>query len=108
MGFLPRSTFGQTVLLVGILLFINQIFSFLTVTAYVVRPNYQQTIHLLAKQIKVLFLNVDLGDERLTAQLGQRFFEATGIEVYNALEARNRGVDEMPYYYVTKPESSLL
>ena len=106
MGFLPRSTFGQTVLLVGILLFINQIFSFLTVTAYVVKPNYQQTIHLLSKQIKVLFLDVDLGDDRLTAQLSERFFEATGIEVYNAQEAVTKGVNEMPYYWAFSDEMS--
>ena len=106
MGFLPRSTFGQTVLLVGILLFINQIFSFLTVTAYVVKPNYQQTIHLLSKQIKVLFLDVDLGDDRLTAQLSERFFEATGIEVYNAEEAVTKGVNEIPYYWAFSDEMS--
>ncbi len=106
MGLLPRSTFGQTVLLVGVLLFINQVFSYMTVTAYVVRPNYQQTIHLLAKQVKVLFLNVDLGDEKLNNQLGQRFFEATGITVYDKEEAANQGVEQMPYYWVFSDEMS--
>ncbi|MCJ8269185.1 MAG: two-component system sensor histidine kinase EnvZ, partial [Psychrosphaera sp.] len=106
MGLLPRSTFGQTVLLVGVLLFINQVFSYMTVTAYVVRPNYQQTIHLLAKQVKVLFLNVDLGDEELNNQLGQRFFEATGITVYDKAEAASQGVEQMPYYWVFSDEMS--
>ena len=103
---LPRSTFGQTVLLVGVLLFINQVFSYLTVMTYVVRPNYQQTIHLLSKQVKVLFLNVDLGDPQLNIQLSQRFYEATGIEVYNAEQAREEKVHEMPYYWVFSNEMS--
>lgn len=106
MGMLPRSTFGQTVLLVGVLLFINQIFSYLTVTAYVVKPNYQQTIHLLAKQIKVLFLDVDLVDDQIKATLGKRFFEATGIEVYNQEEAYQAGVLQMPYYWIFSDEMS--
>jgi two-component system osmolarity sensor histidine kinase EnvZ len=108
MRVLPRSAFGQTVLLVGILLFINQVFSYMTVMVYVVRPNYQQTIHLLAKQVKVLFLNVDLKDPELTAQLGRSFVDATGIVVYSSDEAKKQGVDQMPYYWVLSEEMSKL
>lgn len=104
MGLLPRSAFGQTVLLVGLLLFINQIFSFMTVLAYVIKPTYQQTIDLLAKQIRVIFLDVDLDDPALNAQLGRRFYEATGIVVFTKEEAEAEGVQHMPYYYVYSRE----
>ncbi len=106
MRILPRSAFGQTVLLVGLLLFINQIFSFMTVLALVIKPTYQQTIDLLAKQVRVVFLNVDLGDPALNAQLAQRFFDATGIAVYGKAEAMEQGVEQMPYYYIYSREMS--
>lgn len=106
MRLLPRSAFGQTVFLVGVLLFINQVFSYMTVMAYVVKPNYQQIIHLLAKQVKVVFLDVDLQDQRLNAQLGRRFFEATGIEVLSESEAMEQGVNQLPFYWVFSNEMS--
>ncbi|MFT4924744.1 MAG: two-component system osmolarity sensor histidine kinase EnvZ [Phenylobacterium sp.] len=106
MRLLPRSAFGQTVFLVGVLLFINQVFSYMTVMAYVVKPNYQQIIHLLAKQVKVVFLDIDLKDQRLNEQLGRRFFEATGIEVLSDKEAVLQGVDQLPFYWVLTNEMS--
>ncbi|MFT5161894.1 MAG: two-component system osmolarity sensor histidine kinase EnvZ, partial [Alteromonadaceae bacterium] len=106
MRLLPRSAFGQTVFLVGVLLFINQVFSYMTVMAYVVKPNYQQIIHLLAKQVKVVFLDVDLKDPRLNEQLGLRFFEATGIEVLSHSEAMLQGVNKLPFYWVLTAEMS--
>lgn len=106
MRLLPRSAFGQTVLLVGLLLFINQIFSFMTVLALVIKPTYQQTIDLLAKQVRVVFLNVDMGDPALNSQIARRFFDATGIEVFFEKEAIELGVDNMPYYYIYSREMS--
>ncbi len=106
MRFLPRSAFGQTVFLIGVLLFINQVFSYMTVMTYVVKPNYQQIIHLLAKQVKVVFLEVDLQDQRLNEQLGRRFYDATGIEVLSQPEAIAQGVDQLPFYWVFSDEMS--
>lgn len=106
MGILPRSAFGQTVLLVGLLLFINQVFSFMTVLDLVIKPTYQQTIDLLAKQVRVVFLNLDLEDPAINAQLGRRFYEATGIEVFTTSQAKDQGVDFMPYYYILSREMS--
>jgi two-component system osmolarity sensor histidine kinase EnvZ len=106
MRFLPRSAFGQTVFLVGVLLFINQVFSYLTVMAYVVKPNYQQIIHLIAKQVKVVFLDVDLKDQGLSDQLASRFFEATGIQVLSHSEAMAQGVNQLPFYWVLSNEMS--
>jgi len=38
---LPRSAFSQTVLLIGCLLLINQLVSYVTVAVYVLKPSYQ-------------------------------------------------------------------
>ncbi len=61
MRLLPRSAFGQTVLLIGVLLLINQVVSYLSVTYYFIKPSYQQINSLIATQVATLehtgFLN---------------------------------------------------
>ena len=52
MRILPKSAFGQTVLLIGELLLINQVVSYLSVTYYFVRPTTQQISSLLATQVQ--------------------------------------------------------
>lgn len=48
---LPRSAFSQTVMLIGCLLLINQLFSYVSVALYVIKPSYQQINQLIARQI---------------------------------------------------------
>lgn len=59
MKILPRSAFGQTVLLIGILLLINQVVSYISIAIYILQPNSQQINQLLAKQVKVVFIEID-------------------------------------------------
>ena len=66
MRFLPKSAFGQTVLLIGMLLLINQVVSYLSVTYYFIRPSYQQINNLLATQINLVFIEeIDHKDPEL-------------------------------------------
>ena len=58
MKILPRSAFGQTVLLIGLLLLINQIVSWVSIALYIIQPNSQQIHQLLAKQVRVVFIDV--------------------------------------------------
>ena len=76
MRFLPKSAFGQTVLLIGILLFINQVVSLVSVTFYFVSPNVQQINNLLATQIKLAFIE-EIDSE--TPELDPRFYQAAGM-----------------------------
>lgn len=95
MRFKPRSAFGQTVLLIGILLLINQVVSYLSVTYTFIRPSYQQINSLLATHIKVLFLeDVD----HLNPAFANRYFEATGIRIYSEEEAIQNGLQQATYY----------
>ncbi len=80
MRLFPRSAFGQTVFLIGILLLINQLVSYLSVVYYVIKPSYQQINHLIAKQIKVVFIDVEHSDVLLSEELTKRFRRETGIE----------------------------
>ncbi|HAD88561.1 MAG TPA: two-component system sensor histidine kinase EnvZ, partial [Alteromonas macleodii] len=48
MRLIPKSAFGQTVMLIGVLLLINQIVSYISVTYYFIQPSYQQINSLLA------------------------------------------------------------
>lgn len=91
----PTSAFGQTVLLIGILLLINQVVSYLSVTYTFIRPSYQQINSLLATHIKVLFLqDVD----HLNPNFHKRYFEATGIRIYTLAGGRDNGLDQATHY----------
>ena len=85
MKVLPRSAFGQTVLLIGFLLFINQVVSYISFALYVIEPNQQQINQLLAKQIRVVF--IDLNDASLSPKMAEAFHHETGIGVYREEDA---------------------
>ena len=106
MIFLPKSSFGQTVLLIGILLFINQIVSLVSVTFYFVSPNVQQLNDLLATQIKLVFVE-DIDSK--TPKLDPRFYQATGMRIYNQSEAIKNGLEQsIPYQSWSKQMSDSL
>jgi len=96
MKILPRSAFGQTILLIGFLLLINQAVSLVSIMNYIVQPNYQQINQLLSKQVHVLF--IDVKDPELGALMAKSFQEETGIEVYDQQEAFRFGLADAVYY----------
>ncbi len=106
MRLFPKSAFGQTVFLIGALLLINQVVSYISVALYVIKPNVQQLNYLLARQIKVVFIDVDIKDPEVAWHLRKRFHEATGIEVFNWSEARRNGVDQARVYNFLSDEIS--
>lgn len=106
MSFLPRSAFGKTVFLIGFLLLINQLVSYFLVAVYVIQPSLQQTNHLIAKQIKVVFIDVGHSNATLSAEITERFQQATGIDVYRESEALRHGLAEATYYQYISDEMS--
>ena len=106
MRLLPRSAFGQTILLIGSLLFINQTVSLVSIMNYIVQPNYQQINQLLAKQVHVLFIEVK--DPKLGAMMAQSFQRETGIEVFAEGEAMRFGLAEARHYPHRSDEMSVL
>jgi two-component system osmolarity sensor histidine kinase EnvZ len=107
MKVLPRSAFGQTVLLIGFLLFVNQVVSYISFALYVIEPNQQQINQLLAKQIRVVF--IDIKDARLSPKMAEAFHRETGIGVYREAEALKLGLGSAGYYpYRSEQMSALL
>lgn len=107
MKFSPRSAFGQTVLLIGFLLLINQVVSYLSILIYYIQPNFHQTNQLLAKQVKVVFL--DIGQANYSPALEEAFHEQTGIWVYREQDALRLGLKEAVHYrYWSQQMSELL
>ncbi|TVL32648.1 two-component system sensor histidine kinase EnvZ [Shewanella algae] len=97
---LPRSAFSQTVMLIGCLLLINQLVSYLTVTVYFIKPSYQQINQLIARQINLLFVDgVEVGREHLTIvdALNAKVRD-DGMHVYNQKQAREAGIERATYY----------
>lgn len=97
MKLLPRSAFGQTVFLIGSLLLINQIVSYVSVVFYLFEPAYQQINNLMASQVKVLFLG-DKNGYRVPTQLSKDFIEATKIQVMNEPDAMRNGLSQATHY----------
>ncbi len=95
MRMLPKSAFGQTVLLIGVLLLINQVVSYLSVTYYFIQPSYQQINSLLATQVKTL-INQNRLETPTTEQ--SEFSRATGIRVYTASQAMKKELPNATYY----------
>jgi two-component system osmolarity sensor histidine kinase EnvZ len=103
---LPRSAFGQTILLIGFLLLINQVVSLVSIINYIVQPNYQQINQLLAKQVNVLF--IDVNDPELGAMMAKSFQQETGIEVFEEQEAMRFGLADARHYQHRSDEMSAL
>lgn len=107
MKILPRSAFGQTVLLIGFLLFINQVVSYVSFALYVIKPNQQQINQLLAKQVRVVF--IDIKDYQLNSDVAEAFHHETGIGVYRERDALKLGLASASYYpYRSEQMSQLL
>ena len=107
MKILPRSAFGQTVLLIGFLLFVNQVVSYVSFALYVIEPNQQQINQLLAKQVRVVF--IDIKDARLSPKMAEAFHRETGIGVYREKDALKLGLASAGYYpYRSEQMSELL
>lgn len=106
MKVLPRSAFGQTVLLIGVLLLINQVVSYVSIAMYIIQPNFQQINQLLAKQVRVVF--IDVKDAVLSPAMAEAFHRETGIGVYREEDALKLGLDEAVYYPFRSEEMSAL
>lgn len=96
MRLFPRSAFGQTVFLIGIMLLINQIVSYLSVAFYVIKPSTQKISHLIAKQVE-LALPTEL-EPQLAAALSAQLQQKTGVRLYAEAEALQQGLGDASYY----------
>ena len=106
MKILPRSAFGQTVLLIGVLLLINQVVSYISIAVYILQPNSQQINQLLAKQIRAVFIDVD--DPTLRPAMAEAFHRETGIGVYREKRALQLGLSDAVRYPFKSNEMSAL
>ena len=106
MKILPRSAFGQTVFLIGLLLLINQVVSYVSIALYIIQPNAQQINQLLAKQVRVVF--IDVRESELSPNMAEAFHRETGIGVYREKDALKLGLAEAMYYKYRSNEMSLL
>ncbi|WP_100657924.1 two-component system sensor histidine kinase EnvZ [Alteromonas flava] len=95
MRIFPKSAFGQTVFLIGALLLINQVVSYLGVAYYFVRPSYQQISGLIADQVNVI-LNEEI-HLRSPAEK-QAFSDLTDIHFFSESEANLQGLADATYY----------
>ncbi|WP_441003788.1 two-component system sensor histidine kinase EnvZ [Pseudocolwellia agarivorans] len=106
MKVLPQSAFGQTVLLIGVLLLVNQVVSYISIAIYILQPNAQQVNQLLAKQVKAVFIDID--DPVLRPAMAEAFHKETGIGVYRENVAMQLGLQHAIHYPFRSEEMSFL
>lgn len=106
MKVLPKSAFGQTVLLIGLLLLINQVVTYISIALYVIQPNSEQINQLLAKQVRVVFIDVE--DAGFSPEMAEAFHRETGIGVYRERDAMQTGLAQAKFYQYRSDEMSKL
>ena len=106
MKLVPRSTFSQTMLVVILVLVFNQIVSLVTLSSYIIEPSSQQVNQLLAKQIRVLFIDIKMS--RPHKDMVGAFHRVTGIGLYREAHALTLGLNEAIYYPFRSQEMSKL
>ena len=91
---MPKSAFGQTVLLIGVLLLVNQVVSYGSVVYYFIQPSSQQINSLIAKQLQTMVF------EDLLRPSPQRdaFADVANVAFYNQDQARDRGLGDATFY----------
>jgi len=92
---LPQSAFGQTVLLIGVLLLINQVVSYISVTNYFILPSYQQINSLIATQVQSLKSLEEVID---SSENIDRISESTGILILRDDQAQPQGLGQAVRY----------
>lgn len=95
MRFFPQSAFGQTVVLIGFLLLINQVVTYLSVTYYFIKPSYQQINSLVSTQVDtILTQQLHLAEQTKKHQFEQR----TGTRFHSERSAMHAGLRNATYY----------
>lgn len=97
MRLLPRSAFGQTVFLIGILLLINQLVSYFSVAFYVIKPSTQQISHLIARQVKLVLPQASLSLAE-QAVVSAHVKQITGTQLLTESEALSAGLTNASFY----------
>ncbi|WP_395338660.1 two-component system sensor histidine kinase EnvZ [Ningiella sp. W23] len=95
MRLIPESTFSQTVVLIGLLLLVNQVVSYLSITHYFIGPSYQQINTLIGNQVSTLLLR-DLNSLSDADKSALR--RKTGIVFHDDLSAMHAGLSNATYY----------
>ncbi|WP_028116474.1 two-component system sensor histidine kinase EnvZ [Ferrimonas senticii] len=105
---LPRTNFGQTVLLIGCLLLISMILSYWSLTVFVVKPTTQQIIELMARQVDFAFRDLQLDINHLTTleALQARLERDLYMEAFTVAEARQQGLDQATHYTLFSEQMS--
>ncbi len=113
MRLFPRSAFARTVALIGALLLINQVVSYLMVGLYVVKPSMQQISSVVANQVKgVIALDDWLKETHVPAAAKQRlvtnYSDSTGVRVLTHNQALQSGLARTKTYNFLSAQMSQL
>lgn len=95
MNIYPKSAFGRIATLIALLLLVNQIIYYFSVSIYVIRPHWHQVVNLLASEVKIVFLDLKTG---IPDDLAKAFSTTTGIKVFRDDEANKLGLKDAVYY----------
>jgi len=95
MPFFPKSTFSRTVILIALLLLLNQVVSYISITHYFISPSYTQINTLVSNQLATRFIS-DINT--LSTNEKEQLRGQTGITFHDPKSAMHAGLGNATYY----------
>lgn len=94
----PQKTFGRIALMLALILIFNQVISYFWITNYIIRPQIDQTMYLLASEVRLIEQQVSkTGNKEQIAALDSDYRNA-GIRLIDTRVAQPRALQEAVYY----------
>ena len=94
----PKKTFGRIALMLALILVLNQAVSYIWVTNYIIRPQIDQTMYLLASEIRLLEKQVNNSTTKEDLAALDSDIRDAGIRLIDTRVAQPRALQEAVYY----------
>ncbi|NVK22858.1 MAG: two-component system sensor histidine kinase EnvZ [Kangiellaceae bacterium] len=106
MRILPKTAFGRIALLVGFLLIINQLVSYLSISWYVAQPSMKQLVQLLSSDVKTALA---MQHEGVPQEFREQILEQQRVQFVSTRMGEPRQLREAkPYSFLTEALASSL
>lgn len=94
----PKKSFGRIAIMLAVILLLNQAISYVWVTSYVIRPQIDQTMFLLASEIRLIEKQVNNSVAKGDLVALDSDMRDAGIRLIDTREAQPRALQESVYY----------
>lgn len=97
----PKSTFGRIAMMLAILLLVNQLVSYVWVTNYIIKPQIDQTMYLIAPEVRMINQQID---NQIKSQLQPTInaidsdLRSSGIRLIDSSQGEPKALQQATFY----------